>query len=147
MKNILLSKTFWVQVIALLMLLAPPVKAWFDSNPIEYLSALAAVNVLLRFATSGAVSILPGATAGAENSECDYTGNSGRLPAWLLPAGLAGLFGFSQPACIPVPAPAGTMAISGEVITDGATFRYDPETGIGVIIDRRKTRPQVTGDK
>jgi hypothetical protein len=147
MKNILLSKTFWVQIAALAMLLFPPVKLWFESNPVEYLSALAAVNVLLRFLTSGAVTILPGATTGPENRDCDdNTGISGRLLGWLLPAGLAGLFGFALPACIPVPAP-GTMAISGEVITDGATFRYDPETGIGVIIDQRKTRPQVNGDK
>jgi len=136
MKTIFLSKTFWVQVIALAMLLFPPVKNWLEQNPVEYLTALAAVNVLLRFLTSGAVSILPGATTGPEDSDSDNTGTSGRLLGWLLPAGLAGLFGFALPACIPAPAP-GTMAISGEVITDGATLHYSTKGGIGVVIDTR----------
>lgn len=145
MKTIFLSKTFWLQVIALAALLFPPVAAWMRSNPVEYLSALAAVNVLLRFATSGAVSILPGSTGADVTTECDDTGTGKRLYGWMLLAGLGAGVGFLLPAC--TPGSAGTMAISGEVITDGAVFRYDPQTGIGIIVDQRKTRPVVNGDK
>lgn len=148
MKTIFLSKTFWLQIVALLILIFPPVAAWMRANPVDYLAALAAVNVLLRFFTSGAVTILP-ASAGPEETsvttECDDTGPCGRMPTWLLLASLGGLVGFSSPGC--TAPPPGTMAISGEVITDGATFRYDPKTGIGVIIDQRKTRPVVNGSK
>ena len=139
MKNILLSKTFWVQIVALLVLVFPAVKSWFDSNPVEYLTALAAVNVLLRFVTRGAVSILPGATAGAEPSECDdETGNSGGLLAWLPPAALAGLVGFSSPGCSPVPA--GSLPFAGTVLVDGATLHYDSKAGLAVTVDQRSAK-------
>jgi hypothetical protein len=146
MKTIFLSKTFWLQIVALVILIFPPVAAWMRANPVDYLAALAAANVLLRFFTSGAVTILPG-SAGPETSdtECDDTGPCGRLPTWLLLASLGGVVGFSSPGCSAPPP--GTMAISGEGITDGAVFRYDPETGLGVIIDQRKTRPVVNGSK
>lgn len=139
MKTILLSKTFWVQIAALLGLLFPPVKAWFDANPVQYLAALAAVNVLVRFLTSGAVFILP-ASAGTDTSvtECDDTGTSGRLPSWLLLAGLGGLVGFSPPACTPLPP--GTMPISGRVITDGAVLGYSSKGGMDLTIDTRSAK-------
>lgn len=56
-KHILFSKTFWVQVIAILSALLPTVQGWIAENPVEVLSVFAAINVLVRFATSGKVQI------------------------------------------------------------------------------------------
>jgi hypothetical protein len=56
-KNILRSKTFWVQVIAFGASFYPPIGAWVAANPETALAALGAVNVLVRFATSGKVTI------------------------------------------------------------------------------------------
>lgn len=57
-----LSRTFWVNAVALFSLLVPDVREWLESNPVEFTTALGAVNVLLRFVTYGKhclVSVLP----------------------------------------------------------------------------------------
>lgn len=48
-----LSRTFWVNAVALLSLLFPEVRVWLEGNPVEFATALGAVNVLLRFVTVG----------------------------------------------------------------------------------------------
>lgn len=48
-----LSRTFWVNAVALLSLLFPDVRVWLEGNPVEFTTALGAVNVLLRFITVG----------------------------------------------------------------------------------------------
>lgn len=48
-----LSRTFWINAAALVSLLVPAVRDWLESNPVEFTTALGAVNVLLRFVTVG----------------------------------------------------------------------------------------------
>lgn len=48
-----LSRTLWINVAALLSMLVPSVRDWLAANPIEFTSALGAINVLLRFVTVG----------------------------------------------------------------------------------------------
>lgn len=48
-----LSKYFWTNLAALLALIVPDVRAWLDSNPVEFFSALGAVNILLQFISGG----------------------------------------------------------------------------------------------
>lgn len=48
-----LSRTLWINVAALLSLLVPAVRDWLAANPVEFTSALGAINVLLRFVTLG----------------------------------------------------------------------------------------------
>jgi hypothetical protein len=56
-KSLLTSKTFWVQVVTFAAAFVPAVQVWLSANPEQFLGALAAVNVLVRFATQGKVSI------------------------------------------------------------------------------------------
>lgn len=56
-KSVLLSKTLWVQVLALAAALVPAVQEWLAANPVEFVAAWAALNVLVRFATSGRVAL------------------------------------------------------------------------------------------
>lgn len=48
-----LSRTFWINAAALISLLVPSVRDWLAANPVEFTTALGAVNVLLRFVTVG----------------------------------------------------------------------------------------------
>jgi hypothetical protein len=74
------SKTVWVQVLAVLSMLIPAVGAWVAKNPVEFVAVLAAVNTLVRFATSGKVSIFQ------DDSANDSGGKSGGSSggSWLL---------------------------------------------------------------
>lgn len=66
-----LSRTFWVNVVALFSLLVPDVREWLEANPVEFTTALGAVNVLLRFVTYGKhclVSVLPTEEATTETA-------------------------------------------------------------------------------
>ena len=51
------SKTVWLQVVALLATFFPQVRDFISGNPVEVVAALAAANVLMRFATRGAVGL------------------------------------------------------------------------------------------
>jgi hypothetical protein len=53
------SKTLLVQALALAAMFVPPVAAWVAANPVEFVAALGAVNTLVRFATSGRVTLFP----------------------------------------------------------------------------------------
>lgn len=48
-----LSRTFWINLAALLSLLLPSVREWLENNPVDFVAALGGVNVLLRFITYG----------------------------------------------------------------------------------------------
>lgn len=48
-----LSRTFWVNIVALVSLVFPAVQDWLNSNPEQFVAALGAVNVLLRFISYG----------------------------------------------------------------------------------------------
>jgi hypothetical protein len=53
------SKTLLVQALALAAMFSPPVARWVAANPVEFVAALGAINTLVRFATSGRVTIFP----------------------------------------------------------------------------------------
>lgn len=55
-----------------------------------------------------------------------YTG--GRLPGWVLLAGMVGAFGFSPPSC----SPPGTVPIHASYHKDGLTVGYDSKGGLSV---------------
>ncbi len=57
-KSIFFSKTFWLQVAALVSAMFPAVQDWLIKNPVQFVVVLAALNVIMRFLTSGKVSIL-----------------------------------------------------------------------------------------
>jgi hypothetical protein len=92
-KSIFLSKTFWVQIAAVVSLAVPAVREWLDANPEQFVAALAAVNVLVRFATSGKISIL-----GAGEPEEPGSRPGGPLPLWVLIGTAAALLG-ALPSC------------------------------------------------
>lgn len=48
-----LSRTFWINLAALLSQLLPSVREWLENNPVDFVTALGGVNVLLRFVTYG----------------------------------------------------------------------------------------------
>jgi hypothetical protein len=136
MKPIYQSKTFWLNLLALVCLFVPAVQAWLAANPVDFPAALVAANLILRFLTKGAVTILPG-SAGPETSdtECEETGR-GRLSSWLLLAGLGGLVGFSSPACSPVGA-APPVPLRVIYARDGIVAGYSSKAGLDLTIDRR----------
>ena len=136
-KSILLSKTFWVQVLTVLTALIPAVQDWLTKNPVEFLSALAAVNVLVRFVTSGKVTIF------SDNEDANKP--SGGMGLWvLLVMGTAAALG-GLPSCNMAEYPlngalsyrdAASGANGGLVFSPGkpvqGTMRVpvrDPETG------------------
>jgi len=57
-KSIFFSKTFWLQVAALVCAMFPAVQSWITANPVQFVAVLGALNVIMRFITSGKVSIL-----------------------------------------------------------------------------------------
>lgn len=57
-KTILQSKTFWVQMATLASAMVPAVQEFLAQNPVEFVAVLAAVNVLVRFVTSGKVTLI-----------------------------------------------------------------------------------------
>lgn len=92
MKNILQSKTFWVNFIAALVAFLPAVKDWLAANPETALSALGAANILMRFVTSGKISLL-----GSEEPKPGT--DSGMFPCLLVWIAAAGLLCAGLPSC------------------------------------------------
>jgi hypothetical protein len=113
------SKTVWVQVLAVLSMLIPAVGAWVASNPVEFVAVLAAVNTVVRFATSGKVSIFQ------DDSANDSGGKSGGGSggSWLLAMMATAAGGLSM---------AGALLLSSCVVgVDDAgnySLRPDPNT-------------------
>jgi hypothetical protein len=82
-KSIFRSKTFWLQVVAFLSTFSPQVRDFIANNPVEFAAVLAAVNVIMRFATKGEVGLT--ISLGRENGG----GGSGWTPLLVTMAGLA----------------------------------------------------------
>lgn len=98
-KSILASKTFWIQLVAVVSLAVPAVRGWLDENPVEFVAVFAALNVLVRFVTSGKINIF---------------GDSGSkvLPLLALVGTLAVLGGL--PACSNYPLTGSVAVIDGK---------------------------------
>jgi hypothetical protein len=121
MKNILQSKTFWLNFIAALVAFVPAVKDWLAANPETALSALAAANVLVRFVTSGKVSLF-----GSEEPKPGT--DSGMFPCLLVWITAAGLLCVGLPSC--------SMTYDG---TGKPTFALDP-VAMAKLIEDWQTR-------
>lgn len=113
-KSILLSKTLWVQILMIALGFFPPALAWLKANPVDALAVIAAVNVLVRFATSGRVSIFP-----PEETEKPSGSSGGTSPLWIATLGMtAAAMGMGLPSC----------SLSDYPITGSLSYR-DPNTG------------------
>lgn len=124
-KSILQSKTFWVQIIAMIAALFPVVQSWIAHNPESAVAALGAVNILVRFATSGRVIIF-----GAGETDTNSSGGIG-LPLWLI--GTAAVLLGGLPSCSPeqIEAARGVPVRIG-VTTEYGTAAYSSKRGIEV---------------
>ena len=130
-KPLIKSKTIWLNLLALGALAVPPAQAWLAANPEAALALLGAANVLVRLATRDRIELFP---------ETDGT-DAGKLPLWLLVAGLAGLMGLALPACAPeAPGtrPAQFPPISVTYHKGGTTVSYDSKGGLTVDQDSGK---------
>lgn len=72
-----LSRTFWINLAALLSLLLPSVREWLENNPVDFVTALGGVNVLLRFVTYGKHQISSD-NDDSESGTGDGTGNESK---------------------------------------------------------------------
>jgi hypothetical protein len=109
-KSVFLSKTLWVQILALAALLSPEVRGWVSDNPVDFAAAWAGLNILLRFLTSGKLSL-----AGGQAEKDDDQGRGGSVLPLLVFMGLLAGVGGLLPACS-----VGEYPISGSI-----TFRDD----------------------
>jgi hypothetical protein len=114
-KSIFLSKTFWIQIIAIVVALFPPVTVWLKANPVEYVAVFAAINILVRFATSGRINVFADGETGGPSG--------GVVPLWLLAPTAAGIMGL-LPSC------GVTMDAKGK-----PTFALDPVALAQIIQD------------
>lgn len=125
-KSVFLSKTFWVQVVGLLSLAVPQVREWLDKNPEQFVAVFAAVNVLVRFATSGKINIF-----GAGETPDDKTRGSG--PGGLAPlivmGAAAGLIASALPSC--------GLPVRATVILPEGAVSYSAKDGLELQVDRR----------
>lgn len=138
MKSFLQSKTIWLQIVAVLCMFIPAVKGWFAANPVEFVAALGALNVLVRFCTSGKVTVFADATG----SQSQSGGTSG-MTLLLACATAAGLGVLSLPSCTAassiIPALRG-IPIRTYLLTDYGTASYSSKSGIGLTVDRRSRK-------
>ena len=74
-----LSYILWTNIAALLSMLLPSVRDWLASNPVEFTTALGAVNVLLQFISGGKYQLT------GEDGQSGQSGN----PAGVLPRPVA----------------------------------------------------------
>jgi hypothetical protein len=113
-KSFLLSKTFWLQIVAVASVMVPQVQAWLASNPVDCIAVFAAINVLVRFVTKGAVSIFP-----PEEKSGGVSGGMALLVLWL---GLSMAVVGTLPSCVP----------GAEYPVTGSLAYTDPATGAQV---------------
>lgn len=69
-----LSYILWTNIAALLSMLLPSVRDWLASNPVEFTTALGAVNVLLQFISGGKYQLT------GEDGQSGQSGNPARRP-------------------------------------------------------------------
>lgn len=80
-KKFWLSKTFWLNLLVLLCGFVPAAREWIARNPVTFSSAWGALNILLRFATSGKI--------GLNDEPAQPSGNAWTLLGLLVPAVMA----------------------------------------------------------
>ena len=133
-KSILLSKTFWLQILAFAAVLFPAVQAWLAANPVQAVGALAAANIIVRFVTSGHISIFAGAPA-----EADAGSSRGVYPAIIGCIAAAGIMG-CLPSCTGPQLAQSLQAlraipIRSCVATDYGTACYSSKRGLDITVD------------
>lgn len=119
-KPLLKSKTFWLQAAAVLVALFPGGREWVADNPGGALLILALLNLALRLATNGAVTIFP------EREE--NGGTSGGMTPAIGICTAAALFGLALPSCAP------DARWRVDFHGPGGRVGYDSETGATVDI-------------
>ena len=129
-KSFLLSKTVWLQIVLFGLAFFPPALAWLKANPVDAVAVITALNVLVRFTTSGRISILP-----PEEVDAAETGGSagGRIPLWVIGAGMmAGGLG-CLPSCSSAQMDAArAIPIRVTLITPGGGIGYSSKSGLSV---------------
>lgn len=134
MKTFLLSKTFWMNVLILVSTLFPAVADWVSANPQTFASVWAAANVLLRFLTSGKISLF--------SDSADSPG-PGMTPVLLMTlVGTAiGFVGSSLSSCSPAGmATIRAWPIKSCVLTDAGTVCYSSKSGFEVTVDATSSK-------
>jgi len=71
-KSLLKSKTIWLNMVAFFAAFLPVVQEWLATNPVELVSVFVALNVIVRFATRGKISLFSG--TGAANLFIGFLG-------------------------------------------------------------------------
>jgi hypothetical protein len=123
-KSFLLSRTIWLQILLFALAFFPPALAWLKANPVEAVAVIGAANVLLRFITSGKISILP------PEDQADGTGGAagGRLPLWVVGLGMAaGIMG-----CLPSCSALEGVPVRFTLITPEGDVGYSSKAGLSV---------------
>ena len=109
-KNILRSKTFWVQAIAVASTFCPPVRAWLVANPESAVGALAAANLLVRFATQGRITLF-----GAGETGATLSGGAVPLGTWMVTGATAAALMGALPSCATTTGPDGSRTSKPDV--------------------------------
>lgn len=128
-KSFLASKTIWVQIIAFIAVLIPAVGTWCKANPETTIGALGAVNILVRFATSGKITLFPP----------DAGGSSLLWTIGML--GMAAALGTALPSCsaaslAEAQALQKAVPIHATWSNGSVTAGYDSVTGLSVTVDK-----------
>lgn len=132
-KSIFSSKTFYLNLIAILMLFLPVAKDWLEKNPGTMVMVLGIANLLVRLMTDKGIRIWESGGALEDGSD-----GGARLPLWAMIA-TAGSFALvSLPSCSPttrealkaVPLKACYIGEHGERIC------YSTRDGVMVEVDR-----------
>jgi hypothetical protein len=136
------SKTVLLNAVALVAMLVPVAREWIEKNPVTVVQALAAVGLILRFVTSGKISIfgddddsLSGQTSGgtgvtAGKSTGRDTGGAGngktRTPGipWLVAPACVLLFLMLLPSCTVGVDSTGGWSIKPDPLTIDAGLKY-----------------------
>lgn len=135
------SKTIFLNVLALVAMMVPAVREWVEKNPVEPIAVLSALNLLVRFVTSGRISIFPdgdgdgGAGSSPEGSPrtgvpgaARSEGNGGGVLGSLAAADDRDTPGFPwlvSPACLLLLLASCTVGVDAE---GGWSIRPDPMT-------------------
>lgn len=74
------SKTIWLNLLAVLSMILPAVGQWVKDNPVDFIGALGALNVLVRFATRGKVTVFTDDNDASGNGSSAGMGAGGGKP-------------------------------------------------------------------
>lgn len=118
------SKTVWVQVLAVLSMLIPAVGAWVARNPVEFVAVLAAVNTLVRFATSGKVSIFQDDSANDSGVKSGGSSGGSWLPAIVATAAGLSMAGGLLSSCVVGVDAEGGWSVRPDPLTVDAGLKY-----------------------